>query len=140
MKIDNVKLKLVKSYNRSVLVDQLIIFMVMCLVFLPIILTSSEFVSQNKFYLSGLSIVILCLYLFSDILFGGRSLGKRLFRITIIPVNLKTNNKKLSLLQCSYRRLLEIVYNPYYYRDLEEAFNKIEKKTKTVIVNYIRKD
>lgn len=139
MKTDNVKYKLIKSYNRSVLVDQLIVFLVMCIVFLTINMTSSTFVFQNKFYMSILFIVILCLHLFSDIIFGGRSLGKRLCKITIKPDNHKTDHKKLSLLKCSYRRLLEILYNPYYNRDHEDAFDMIEKKTGTVIIIFIRK-
>jgi len=136
---DNVKLKLIKSYNRSVLIDQLIILMVMCIVFLVIFLISSTALYKNKLFMSTQFIVILCFHLFSDILFGGRSLGKRLCRITIISDNHKSPNKKLSLKMCSYRRLLEILYNPYYYRDHEDAFDKIEKKTGTFIINYIRK-
>ena len=60
-------------------------------------------------------------------------------KITIKPDNHKTDHKKLSLLKCSYRRLLEILYNPYYYRDHEDAFDMIEKKTGTVIIIFIRK-
>lgn len=136
---DKIKVKLIKSYNRSVLVDQLIVFLVMCIVFLVILLTSSTALLINNLFMSTLFIVILCLHLFSDIIFGGRSLGKRLCRISIKPDSHKTDNKKLSLLKCSYRRLLELLYNPYYYRDHEEAFDNIEKKTGTVIINYVRK-
>jgi len=140
MKNDTSNLKLIKSYNRSVLIDQLIFFGVLCIVVFVIQLTSNTFVSQNPFFAFVLFIVILCLHLFSDILFGGRSLGKRLYRITIYSINLKTEKNKLSFLQCLHRRLLEIVYNPYYCRDLVEAFKKIEKKTGTVIVYYERRD
>ena len=130
---ENSRIKLVKLYNKSVLVDQFIVFILMILTALVIILTTDLIETQTNFFMSALLTAVLCLHLFSDILFGGRSLGKRIYKISICSINSKTEKKRPSLLQCSYRRLLEIVYNPYYYRDIIGAFTIIEKKTGTVI-------
>ena len=131
---DNSRIKLVKLYNKSVLIDQFIAFFLMILVSIVLLLTTDILKTQTNFYMSALLTVVVCLHLFSDILFGGRSLGKRIYKISITTVNSKIDNGRLSLKQCSYRRLLEIVYNPYYYRDTLEAFTKIEKKTGTAII------
>lgn len=130
---DNSRIKLVKIYNKSVLLDQFIAFLLMIMVSTLLILTTDILETQTNFYLSVSLTAVICLHLFSDILFGGRSLGKRIFKISIGTVNSKIENGRLTLKQCTYRRLLEIVYNPYHSRDILEAFAKIEKKTGTTI-------
>lgn len=127
----------IKKYNKSVLFDQFIFFILTMLVYLVIFYV----LEQQGFILTiSILIVFICFFI-SDKIFGGRSLGKRLYGISISSMKHTSSEKKsITFKQTAYRRILELIYNPFYYNDQEEAWKKIQSKTNTKIFLLGKKD
>lgn len=120
----------IKKYNKSVLFDQFMFFILTILVYLVMFYV----LKQQGFSLTISILIVFISFFISDRIFGGRSLGKRLYGISISSMkHTSSERNNLTLKQIAYRRVLELIYNPFYYNDQEEAWKRIQSKTNTKI-------
>lgn len=127
----------IKKYNKSVVFDQFMFFILIILVYLVMFYV----LEQQGFILTMSILIVFICFSISDKIFGGRSLGKRLYGISISNIKHASSEKNsITLKQTAYRRILELIYNPFYYNDQEEAWKKIQTKTNTKIFLIGKKD
>lgn len=121
-----------KRYKNSIIIDNLLFMTstIIMIVALRIILKNHS----NLFvyiYFGSFIISAAIFVLFSDVIFLGRSLGKRIYHIQN-NMNNKTDITTYTAM-CLYRRILEATIHPWFVSPFEKRAEMIDEKTNTKI-------
>ncbi|MBU1144859.1 MAG: RDD family protein [Firmicutes bacterium] len=121
---------LLKRYKKSISIDTL-----MCM--LPEVLFGLFFPAIKNIFQDSIHLVLICtfllsflIYLFLDIIFLKRSLGKRLYRLVILK---QSEDRKVKYFHYVYRRFLELAIHSLFTRTFSDKCRIIEQATHTRI-------
>jgi uncharacterized RDD family membrane protein YckC len=118
-----------RRYKFSILIDQIIFVVPLIITIIFVYKDFAEYTYLMKSVVNlGMTVWVLILF-FSDIVFFGRSIGKRIAGIEIIQANGNYNFGK-SLI---YRRLLDLFNKLLIGKSFSEKCQYIESKTNTII-------
>lgn len=126
-----------KRYKKSIIIDNLL-FVISTITLIAILSSVLRqynnifvYIYFGSFILSGVILI-----LFSDVVFWGRSLGKRIYNIQI-NMNKKTDVRTYAAI-CLYRRVLEATIHPWFVRPFKKRAKLIDEMTNTEII-YMKK-
>jgi len=121
----------VYRYKKSIFFDQIIAFIPLAVFVIVGGVLSSKGFDFVKYIFFFLAILVFALYFISDRIFGGSSLGKKIYKIKLVE---NSSNIIPTINSIIHRRLLEVYIHPMLTKmNFLEKSKHIDKTTNTKI-------